>query len=204
MADNLDPTDFFRWLDSTYREQVISFVRRNFPSFSHADLDDVWSETRLGLLQKWRSDNGLDVSRGLGRLLRTIAWRRACDLFRKRVREEDGVDVDVELALVQLRAAEVRQREWWCHLLPVEWQELQILVCEAFKTLDPDQWMVLSMYCEHYPSLQRPSQLLECVTEHFPEVSKKNWTPAIVKRLLDRARRTVGLYLKQKGYDLDI
>jgi DNA-directed RNA polymerase specialized sigma24 family protein len=203
MADNLDPTDFFFWLDSTYREQIINFVRRNFPSFSHADLDDVWAETRLGLLKKWCSDTGLDVTRGLGQLLRTIAWRRACDLLRIRCRHDDTVDVEGKLEETESRAADIRHREWWCHLPQVEWQELQMLVCEAFGTLAPDEWMVLSVYCEHYPASERRTQLLKCVAEQFPEVSKKGWTAATVARLLERARRRVQFYLKQKGYNFD-
>jgi DNA-directed RNA polymerase specialized sigma24 family protein len=203
MPDNLDLSDFFRWLDSTYREQIMLYVKREFPGISLADLDDVWAETRLGLLQKWRSDGGLDVNRGLGRLLQTIARRRACDVFRKQYRQDDKIDVNDELADAELRAAQIRHREWWSNLSPVERQELRITVCEAFKRLAPDEWMVLAVYCENYPSLRRPGQLLAAVMKEFPEVSKKGWTPATVKRLLVRARRSVQLYLKDKEYDLD-
>jgi RNA polymerase sigma factor (sigma-70 family) len=203
MANNLDLTDFFRWLDKTYEAEIRNYVKSKYPGLSPEDLDDVWAETKMGLLTKWQSDDGLDVDRDLGGLLRTIATRRACDLLRKRSKQDNLVDVQRERARTESHSEPHSHTGWWRGLDPVERQELQILVCKAFETLNPEQWMVLSVYCENYPAFQRPKHLVACLTEQFPEIPASTWPAAKVKRLLNQARTTVRNYLKDRGYDLD-
>ncbi len=86
---------------------------------------------------------------------------------------------------------------------PLEFAELQKIVIEAFDQLDPDQWLVLSVYCDEYPDLRGPTRLLRALTLRAPELARRGWTPQTVSRLLDRARAIVRKELRKKGYDRD-
>ena len=74
------------------------------------------------------------------------------------------------------------------------------IVARAFRQLEPDERLVLSVYCEEYPKVRGPIRLLKVLLQRDPTLAKKNWTPAIVRRLLNQARMSVKKELLGKGY----
>lgn len=202
MSDQQEAADFFRWLDASHRERTCHIVSEKYPGLSRQDVEDVWCETRKALLERWPSENGFDIRQPLEGLLLTIALRRACDMLRRRTTQDNLVKRIGERSAAELRGAEV-PGGWWGGLSLAEKQELQSLTAEAFRLLSADEWLVLSVYCEHYPDLRRSTRLLAHLTEQFPEVRGKAWTSADVRTILNRARTIVQAYLREKGYDRD-
>ncbi len=201
MSEHLGPADFGQWLDQAHRQKICYFLRNKYVSLSEADMDDVWSDTQKDLLTKWQSNKTLRTEESFDGLLFTIADRRACDLVRRkdarkrmleRCHEKAEADAGLNGETVVPNAHD-----------RLEYEELQGLVIEAFRLLAPDEWMVLSVYCEEYPNLRGPTQLLDALTKQFPEIVKRDWTPESVRRLLNQARAIVQEYLCQKGYDRD-
>lgn len=176
-------------------------VRNKYPGFSQEDLDDVWAQTLVCLLKRW--PDGIDERKGLGSLLATIARRRACDCLRRINKQKNLTKVKAEELQAKIRSEEQGGMGWWERLNPLERDELRFQTSEAFRLLSPDEWLVLAVYCEKYPKIRSPKRLLAVLSEEFPEVHDKGWTPADVKRLLDQARTIVQNYLCIKGYKLD-
>jgi hypothetical protein len=132
-----------------------------------------------------------------------IARRRACDQFRRINKQKKLVDVKAEEVQAKATSEEGGGTGWWGRLDPLERDELRHQVNEAFRLLSPDEWLVLAVYCQQYPEIRWPTQLLALLNEEFPEIRHKAWTPADVKKLLDQARTIVHKYLCGKGYKLD-
>lgn len=201
MSEHLGPSDFSHWLDQAHRQKICHILLKKYVSLTETDMDDVWSDVQKDLFAKWPPDNRLDSEASLEGLLFTIADRRACDLVRRNDAQRRMLERCHEIAEAdagQAGEASVRNE---CDQL--EYEELQGFVIEAFRLLAPDEWMVLSVYCEEYPKLRGPRQLLDALQEEFPEVVRRGWTPATVGRLLNQARSIVQEYLSQKGYDRD-
>jgi len=201
MTEWPEPADFMQWLDCMHRQSTLAVVRAKYPSFSQQDLEDVWAETRKDLLMLW--PDKIHEGRGLGSLVGLIARRRACDHFRRINKQKKLIRVEAEEVQARTTSGEKGGAGRWERLSPLEREELKNQTNEAFRLLSPDEWLVLAVYCEHYPKIRSPKQLLEQLRDEFPEVRHKAWTPADVKRLLDQARTIVHTYLCRKGYHVD-
>jgi hypothetical protein len=201
MTESPEPADFLEWLDRSHREWICAKVHRKYPSFSQQDLEDVWAETRRDLFLRW--PDKLYLGKGFRSLLRTIAFRRACDRFRRNKKHDNLFAAKAAEVQAKAKSEEQGGTNWWERLTPSERRELTYQTNEAFRLLSPDEWLVMSVYCEHYPKFRSPWKLLALLNEEFPEVRHKAWTPADVKRLLDHARMIVQSHLCRKGYKLD-
>lgn len=193
--------DFLAWVDRTYRRRVCANVRVHYPGLSRQDLEDVWAETLKCLFE--RGPDQIRGGRGLGSLLRTISSRRACDRLRRMNTQQNLIDVRAKEVEAKAASEERGGTRWWDRLDRLEQAELKSQVNEAFRLLSPDEWLVMAVYCEHYPTIRSPGRLLAVLGEEVPEVHHKAWTLADVTRLLDRARKTVQDHLCEKGYRRD-
>ena len=201
MSEHRGPSDFSHWLDQALRQRICRILRKKYVSLSEEDMDDVWSEVQKDLFTKWPKDNTFQSEESFDGLLFTIADRRACDLVRRKDAQRRMLEKCHEIAEADAGTdGETVDQEISDRL---EYEELQGFVIEAFRLLAPDEWMVLSVYCEEYPNLRGPTQLLDALQQQFPEVVKVGWTSARVGRLLNQARGIVQEYLCQKGYDRD-
>ncbi len=199
MCEHVGPEDLTYWLDPAHWEGFKGYLRRKFVSLSKEDIDDVLAQAEAELLEKPpKNKNGSNES--LEGFVFTIVKRRARDLIRradtrgrtlKKCQEKTRAEAGPEGEANAQNAYD-----------PLELAELQEHVIEAFDELNPDQWLVLSVYCEEYPDVRGPTRLLKALVKQAPEVSKRNWTPAIVRRLLNRARAIVRRELRNKGYEL--
>jgi DNA-directed RNA polymerase specialized sigma24 family protein len=200
MSEHSGPADFSHWLDQAHRQKICHHLRHKYVSLSEADIEDVWSETQKALFEKWPSENTFSSEHSFEGLLFTIADRRATDLVRRaeargRILKRCYDKAKAEGSDGQAGARTAHER--------LEYEELHGYVIEAFDQLDNDQWLVLSVYCDEYPRLKGPTRLLKTLTDQFPEVVEKGWTPAIVHRLLNHARAIVRKHLCEKGYHRD-
>lgn len=203
MCEQTEAADFCRRLDQTHREPTCRMVRKRFPSLTAADVEDVWSQTQAALIAKRSSDKASVEGPRVGGLVRQIALCRACDLLREHTKESALVEVQGQAIEAKLAAESNGSTAWWEHLDPELKQELRLFVSEAFRLLSPDEWLVLSTYCEYYPDLKTPNRLLRSLVERSPQIAHRNWNSRQVRRLLDQARSVVQDYLRSKGYDLD-
>lgn len=199
MSEHLGPPDFSHWLDQAHRQRICHLLQKKYVSLTETDMDDVWSEVQKDLFAKWPSNNTLDSEGSFDGLLYTIADRRACDMVRRKEAQRRMLKKRHEIAEAGQAGEPVVRKEGD----QLEFEELQGFVLEAFRLLAPDEWMVLSVYCEEYPRLRGPRQLLDALQEEFPEVVRRGWTPERVGKLLNQARSIVQEYLCQKGYDRD-
>ena len=201
MTESPESEDFQDRLESTHREEIRNYVHDEYPSFSEQDLDDVWVETQRDVFKRW--PDGIHEDEPIGGLLKTIAYRRACDLLRRNDKQKKFIAAKAEEVKAQAKSEEQGGTDWWNRLTSLERKELKYQANEAFRLLSPDEWLVMSVYCEHYPKIRSPGKLLTVLNKGFPEVRHKAWTPADVARLLNNARTIVQSYLCRKGYKLD-
>jgi DNA-directed RNA polymerase specialized sigma24 family protein len=202
MSEQQNEAEFFRRLDEDHRPRISGMIRRKYPSFSAADVEDIWAQAEAELYERLSSTDESYNGRSIGGLISTIAKRRACDLLRKKGREAQLINERGQQAEAELAAEGNGTTASW-RSDPELRQELQTFAGEAFRLLSPDERLVLSAYCDNYPDLDRPKKLLEFLTQRFPAIGERNWTPRYVRRLLDKARDVVQDYLLSKGYNLD-
>jgi len=201
MSEHQGPSESSQWLDPAHRQRICHSLRKKYVSLSEADMDDVWSEVQREVFTKWSLYDKSASEGSIGGLLFTIADRRACDFLRRREAQQRALERRQEIVEAEAGPdGETYQLDEYDRL---EFEELKGFVIEAFRLLAPDEWLVLSVYCEEYPKLRGPTQLLDALREEFPEVVRRGWTPATVGRLLNQARSIVQEYLSQKGYDRD-
>ncbi|NLS95113.1 MAG: sigma-70 family RNA polymerase sigma factor [Planctomycetaceae bacterium] len=197
MCEHRGPEDLFYWLEAAHQEEFNGFLRRKYVSLSKEDLDDAWAEAYRQLLEKLATNkNG--SPKPLGGLMLTIVNRRACDLVRRAGSQARKLKKYQEQA--KTHAGPNENPDVQENGDPLESEELGEIVARAFRQLEPDERLVLSVYCEEYPKVRGPIRLLKVLLQRDPTLAKKNWTPAIVRRLLNQARMSVKKELLGKGY----
>ena len=197
MCEQHGPEDLPYWLDPAHQEEFNRFLRQKYPSLSREDLADAWAEAYRQLLEKLATNkNGSPEP--LGGLLLTIVNRRACDLVRRAGSQTRKLKKYREQA--KAHAGPNENADAQENGDPLEYEELGEIVARALRQLGPDEQLVLSVYCEEYPNVRGPSRLLRVLLQRHPMLANKNWTPAVVRRLLDRARASVQNELLGKGH----
>lgn len=162
-------------------------IRERFPGLQSADLEEVWVDVIVGILEA----KDFDPEKPLLPWLCTIAYRRAID----RLRRQDSGDRLVEAVGGFLRDTQVGGT--WNELDPLERREVMELIRRAIGQLPTRQKLVMDVFVGDFPETASMPELQRLVSER----TGKPETLAAVKRALQEARSKVRKSLEDKEYN---
>jgi hypothetical protein len=139
------------------------------------------------MLVRWREKPETRTDRAVGGLLKKIARNKACDFLKTRSTGA-GTNWDIGSAGGRVDPCAI-------YADPLEREELEGLICEAYELLDNEQRHVWYVFATNYPASRKYTQL--AVFAGMPR------QPRRAARLLENARSGIVRYLKRKGYHLD-
>ncbi len=166
---------------------ICGWLRERFPSLQPEELEDVWGEVIVGILQA----GNFNPEKPLLPWLCTIARNCAIDCLRRQASGDRLVDAVGGF----LRNTQVGGT--WNKLDPLERREVMELIRKAISQLPTRQKLVMDVFVGDFPETASMLELQRRVSER----TGKPETLAAVKRALQEARAKVRKSLGDNDYN---
>jgi hypothetical protein len=161
--------------------------RREFPGLYSTEVDNVLQEVALALVEKSKRQGSRFWDEEDFSLALQIARNKACDILRKRSREEEKRRIKHERMCQSLS-------QWDC-LSAWEREEIITIVAKTADDLTRFQRWLWEQYVEFYPRSMRGDHLAKETGAPFSSKEMKRW--------IDEIRKRFSSDLRKGGYDLD-
>ena len=187
-----------RYLDSEFRERVLRHIKRcGLGFFDFHDLQDVYQETVIGMLEKARKPE-FEPCRSL-RMVLTIARNKAIDLLRKRGHK---INLD-EDAILEVVAADTKGSDilfkWRMHTSPIEARELKEILLRFIATLPQRQRIVAQCFINNFEEF-RARDTYRPLADAVSAITGVTESVAAVKNDWRYAREKIMAELQRRGY----
>jgi RNA polymerase sigma factor (sigma-70 family) len=187
-----------RYLHSEFREHVFRHIKRcGRGFFSWHDMEDVYQETVIGMLEKARKP-GFEPCRSL-RMVLAIARNKAIDLLRKRGHkinlDEDAI---LEVVAADTKGSDILLR-WRLHTSPVEARELKEILLLFIATLPRRQRIVSQCFVDNFEDF-RERDTYRPLADAVSAITGITESVAAVKNDWRYAREKIMAELQRRGY----